>query len=137
MSVSLIQPSRGPSWLRFGLVGALNTAVGLLVIYACKWFFSIPDFAANAVGYGVSIGQSFLLNGRWTFSFEGPVGRALGRFFIVVAMAYCANFIALAALVSVVHFNGYLAQAIAVVPYVCISYFGMKHYAFASSARPA
>lgn len=68
---------RVPELGRFLSVGVVNMVVGLLVIYACKWFFQAGDLAANAIGYGVGLSTSFALNGRWTFGYRGPQGPAL------------------------------------------------------------
>lgn len=57
---------------RFVVVGLLNTAVGLGVIYGCKFFLEFGNVLANVVGYACGITVSFLLNSSWTFEYRGP-----------------------------------------------------------------
>lgn len=51
---------------RFLIVGLVNTAVGLSVIFACKALAGLGDALSNAVGYTVGLAVSFVLNRSWT-----------------------------------------------------------------------
>lgn len=53
-------------FLRFGLVGALNTTTTYLIIRLLAEAAGVP--LASAVGYAAGVAQSFLLNRFWTFS---------------------------------------------------------------------
>lgn len=123
-----------PDWsgLRYLIVGAANTLFGLFVIYGCKWLFGLGDVAANATGYGFGIALSFLLNKRWTFAYDGAALPALVRFVIVVAIAYLANLMTVVLLIAM-GVNGYLAQALGIIPYTLIGYAGSRLFAFATS----
>jgi putative flippase GtrA len=124
----------GWTWLRFALVGVLNTLAALLVIYALKYVFATPDIAANLVGYAVGLTTSYTLNRRWTFAFRGPHRDAIGRFILVTAVAYGANLALVCAAVYLFRVNSYVAQAVGVVPYTLISYFGSRFFAFAAAS---
>ena len=63
--------SRGLEPLRFALTGVVNTCVGLMFIFAAKYFLEFGDIAANALGYGVGLIVSFVLNALWTFHYAG------------------------------------------------------------------
>lgn len=65
---------------RFLSVGVANTVVGLLVIYAAKFFLRLGDVPANALGYAVGLLLSFALNSRWTFGYRGTYLPALAKF---------------------------------------------------------
>lgn len=52
--------------LRFGIVGVLNTMVGLGMIWLSMWLGAGP-ILANAIGYGLGLIVSFNLNSMWTF----------------------------------------------------------------------
>lgn len=52
---------------RFGVVGIVNTAIGLAVIYGAL-FAGLGDFASNALGYGCGLVVSFVLHRGWTFA---------------------------------------------------------------------
>ncbi len=76
---------------RFSVVGVINTAVGLAVIYGAL-FAGLGDFASNALGYGAGLIVSFALNRGWTFAGRT---RTLSRdaigFGLAWVLAYLAN----------------------------------------------
>ena len=61
-------------FLRFGVVGVLNTATAYLVIRGVAGVAALP--IASAIGYSAGMVQSFLLNRFWTFSATRPAGQA-------------------------------------------------------------
>jgi putative flippase GtrA len=121
---------RMPVLGRFLSVGALNTVVGLLVIYAAKWFWQFSDLAANATGYAVGLGLSFVLNSRWTFAYRGAQWPALVRFLGVTAAAYAMNLLTVMAAIRLGGVDGYIAQALGILPYTVTAYLGSRYIAF-------
>jgi putative flippase GtrA len=132
----LLQPvlQHLPQLGRFLSVGVLNMVVGLLVIYACKWFFHAGDVAANAIGYGAGLVNSFVLNSRWTFRFQGPQLPALIKFLIVALVAYVANLLTVMLLIRY-GVDSYLAQALGIPPYTLTTYVASKFIVFRVQAR--
>lgn len=118
------------TFLRFLLVGVLNTITGLGVIYACKWFLKFGDVNANISGYTVGLTLSFILNSRWTFRYQGPVAPAIARFFGVFLVAYFTNLAVVLTLIDGFALNSYLAQAIGIPPYTIVFYVGSRWLAF-------
>lgn len=114
--------------LRYGATGALNTLVGLAVIYGCL-ALGIGDVAANVAGYAVGLALSYFLNARWTFRFRGDHARSLPRFLGVFAVAYGANLAAL--LLARPWTNAYIAQLVGVAVYTVVGFLGSRHFAFA------
>lgn len=114
----------------------LNMVVGLLMIYACKWFFQASDLAANAIGYAVGLCTSFTLNSRWTFGYRGPQLPALIKFLLVAALAYAMNLLTVMWLVHVAGVNGYIAQALGIPPYTLTTYLASKFIVFRAPAGP-
>jgi putative flippase GtrA len=104
--------------------------VGLLVIYACKWFLSFGDVAANACGYGVGLMTSFVLNSRWTFAYRGPRLAALIKFLMVALVAYGMNLLTVWLAIHYAGINGYVAQAMGIPPYTLTSYLASKFIVF-------
>lgn len=123
-----------PQLGRFLSVGVLNMLVGLLVIYACKWFFHLDDVVANAIGYGVGLTTSFVLNSRWTFGYRGPQLPALAKFLLVAALAYAMNLLTVLVLIHHAGVNGYLAQALGIPPYTLTTYLASKFIVFRAQA---
>jgi putative flippase GtrA len=115
---------------RFLLVGIANTGAGLGVIYAAKFWGGFGDVAANVLGYGVGLALSFVLNRTWTFGHTGSRAAALGRFLVVVFVAYAANLGTVLLTIEVLHVDGYWAQPWGMIPYTLLSYLGSRHWAF-------
>ncbi len=124
------------SVLRFGVVGLLNTFAGLAIIYAAKGFFGAGDVQANATGYGAGMLLSFGLNRRWTFGHRGDAAPAFLRFAAVLGMAYFSNLLTVLSALSL-GVGGYAAQALGVIPYAAIAYFGSKHVVFVAASTAA
>jgi putative flippase GtrA len=76
---------------RFSVVGVINTAVGLAVIYGAL-FAGLGDFASNALGYGVGLVVSFVLHRGWTFAGRTrTLSRDAVGFGLAWVIAYLAN----------------------------------------------
>jgi putative flippase GtrA len=117
------------SIVRFGLTGVLNTAVGLGTIFLAKWLLGMNDTAANLLGYCIGFTVSSVLNARWTFNYSRPVITAVPKYALLIAIAYLVNLgtVHLAIACSI---NSYISQALGVIPYALITYFGAKYFVF-------
>jgi putative flippase GtrA len=125
-----------PELGRFLSVGVLNMVVGLLVIYACKWFFDANDVAANAIGYAAGLTTSFTLNSRWTFAYRGPQLPALLKFLGVALVAYAMNLLTVVMMIDHAGVNGYLAQALGIPAYTLTTYLASKFIVFRLGPGP-
>jgi putative flippase GtrA len=125
-----------PEFGRFLSVGAVNTLVGLLVIFAGKAFFGLGDVAANAVGYAVGVLLSFRLNSRWTFGYQGAQWPAFAKFLVITAVAYAANLLTVLVAIRYLGVNAYLAQAMGVPPFTLTTYLASKYLVFRVKASP-
>jgi putative flippase GtrA len=76
---------------RFGVTGAVNTALGLAVICLLDVGLGIDPKVANAVGYAVGICFSFALNRSFVFRHDGAIGISAKRYAVVVATAFLLN----------------------------------------------
>lgn len=117
-------------FVRFLVVGVANTMVGLSVIYSAKYFFHAGDVTANAIGYGVGICVSFILNSRWTFAYRGLMASAAVKFFLATAVAYAANLLTVMAAIDGFGINTYLAQALGMPVYTVVAYLASKYVVF-------
>lgn len=115
--------------VRFVLVGAGNTLIGLSVIYFGKFALGLPDVPANALGYAVGLAFSFLGNAVWTFEHRGALAPPAARYAVAFALAYGANLLSLTMLTAA-GVDGYLAQAASVVPYAAIFYLVSARFVF-------
>ncbi len=128
------KPGTGP-WIsrelfRYLSVGVANMVVGLSTIYLCMSALHAGDLGSNVLGYCAGVICSFVLNRRWTFASTGDWLPQLGRFLLVLGIAYAANIITVLALIDRFGANRYLAQALGTIPYTVIGYVGSRVFAF-------
>lgn len=75
-------------FVRYAMVGVLNTLLTLIVIFICKGVFHLNPWVSNAAGYIVGFINSFILNKTWVFkSGKGYVAEAL-KFIIGFLVCY-------------------------------------------------
>ena len=84
---------------RFGLVGVFNTLVGFGIVATLDVGFGVHPHVANAIGYGVGIVVSYLLNSRFVFRSTEQAAATAPRFLMAAAAAFVLNQI-------VLHFAG-------------------------------
>jgi len=117
------------SLVRFAIVGIANTMVGLAIIWAAKWLTGVGDVTANIIGYAFGVLISFKLNKSWTFGYNGSTGVSLVRFLVALGIAYMMNLITVIAALGL-GVNGYIAQALGILPYTAFTYFASKLFVF-------
>lgn len=133
LNTTSLLPHKGPEpavFARLLSVGAVNTLVGLGVIYACKRLLVFGDILANASGYAVGVTIAFMLNRHWTFEHRGNLRVAVLRFLAMFAIAYSMNLLCVLWTIRVAGIDGYISQAIGILPYTAISYLGSRLYEF-------
>ena len=97
------RPGRHPLWdelarfIRFGLAGVANTLAGLGIITALDLGLHVRPAIANATGYAVGVGLSFVLSREFVFRSRQPAKTAAPRFLISAAIAFAVNQAVLAA----------------------------------------
>lgn len=118
-------------FVKFGLVGALNTLLdyGLYTVFVT--FLDIHYLVANALSFGVAVTNSFILNRKWTFRQTGTNWQHEGLKYLAV---YCAGlgigegFLFL--LVDRWHFHELIAKAFVVALVLFWNYIGIRFWAF-------
>jgi dolichol-phosphate mannosyltransferase len=117
--------------LRFGAVGASGYIVNLVAFAACVHPLSINYKIASVVAFLVAVVNNFWLNRHWTFGAkqQHPMKQAL-RFFTVSVVAFGFSYVVLVSLVDGAGFDKVLAQAIAVVAAMPLSFVGQKLWSF-------
>jgi putative flippase GtrA len=118
------------SFLKYLVVGVLNSAVGLAVIFLAKWLGAMGDVPANLLGYVVGLGVSFAGNRGWTFRHTGASVPAALRFTLVIAIAYGFNLATVLLAIHALEVDSYLAQASGILPYTLFTFLGLRYYAF-------
>ena len=75
-------------FVKYCLVGVLNTLVTFGVIYLCKSFFGLNLYVSNALGYICGVINSFLCNKSWVFRSKGGYGREALKFLLGFLLCY-------------------------------------------------
>jgi len=131
----LIDGVRHPrNWLqlmRFGAVGASGYVVNLAIFAICVHPLAINYKLASVIAFLVAVVNNFWWNRHWTFAAkeDHPV-RQGARFMVVSLIAFAFSYGVLVALVDGVGIEKVLAQAIAVVCAMPLSFLGQKLWSF-------
>lgn len=125
--------SVGRQFIKFGLVGGLNTAIHY-VVFLLLLRLGTPLLLASALGYTVGLLNSFLLNRSWTFRVSGGQRRRQFVCFVVVNLvALGLNLLALELLVSEMHLAPELAQVLAIGASLVVNFIGNRWWVFRGS----
>lgn len=115
---------------RYCLVGALNTGVGLSIIFAAMGVFRLSPVVSNAVGFGAGFLVSFALNRQWTFKSTRSMQWSFPLFALICAVGYVLNLTALVAAIHILDVAPYLAQLVGVGAYAIFVFLGSRFLAF-------
>lgn len=85
-------------FVKYCLVGVLNTLVTLGVIFVSKSIIGLNPYLSNAMGYVAGVINSFLWNKNWVFHSGGSYRREAFRFLLGFAICYLAQLCAVWAL---------------------------------------
>ena len=81
-------------FVRFALVGCVNTIIDLLVLNGLLWLWPAQGTARlllfNTIAYACGALNSFVFNRYWTFQREGPPSAREGARFLLVTLAAIA-----------------------------------------------
>ncbi|MEZ5894512.1 MAG: GtrA family protein [Parvularculaceae bacterium] len=116
--------------IKYGAVGAANTALGLALIYAGMGLFHLSPSLANGIGYLIAFLFSYAVNRRWTFESDAPVAKSFPKFVAVCAAGWLLN---LGVLNAAIHFAGVnpgIAQLAGAAAYTAFVFFGSRYAAF-------
>jgi putative flippase GtrA len=131
------------SFVRFILVGIVNTIVGLSFMYlfldALGLSYWISTFCGNSIGACVS----YLLNRKFTFNSDNSVTKSVFRFIIVILACYFISYdLAKNLVVGLLNSNSFftenvktdLAVLVGTGLYTILNYFGQKLFVFSKSS---
>ncbi len=117
--------------LRFGAVGASGYVVNLVAFTVCVHLLTIDYRLASVIAFLIAVVNNFWWNRHWTFAAkqEHPFGQAV-RFFTVSLVAFGFSYVVLVSLVDGAGFDKVVAQAIAVLVAMPLSFIGQKLWSF-------
>lgn len=80
-------------FVKYGMVGVINTLITLLVIYVCKSVIGINPMVANAIGYIAGLINSFVWNKKWVFKSDNGYVKEAIKFVIGWGVCYSVQFV--------------------------------------------
>jgi putative flippase GtrA len=113
--------------LRFLVMGAANTALGLAVIFGLQLFFS--PVVANWMAFVLLAPVTFMAHRNWSFRDGGGLVRSFFRYLPVVALGYAVNRIVLERSLAQA-IEAHLAQGLAIAAYVIVTYLLLRLFVF-------
>lgn len=120
-------------FIRFILVGIVNTGFGYGIIFTCMYLAELSPELSNVIGYMIALVASYFFHRGYTFRSKQKRKAEFIRFIFVFLVAYFANLATLIILVRVVDLHAGLSQVITGVVYVGVSYLLNKFYVFRST----
>lgn len=122
-------------FVRYLMVGVINTLVTLMIIYVCKSILEINLWVSNFLGYVGGVINSFLWNKFWVFNSHshGWQGEGL-KFVIGFALCYGLQFAATWILTKYVIYDDFLVSfaGFAISGYGVATVIGMMVYTIAN-----
>ncbi len=79
-------------FLKFLLVGVLNTIIGTTIMLVSYNIFHLGYWLSSALDYSLASIVSYFLNKRFTFQYKGGTWGSLARFVINIAACYFIAF---------------------------------------------
>lgn len=112
----------------FGLVGVVNTLVGLTVFYGFLYIVGTPPGVSNVIGHCVAVCSSFFLNSKFTFNHAPSAKRAI-QFFFGFGVSLAVNLAVLHGGIEMGLSPG-IAQIPAMVTYTGVFFLMSRFYVF-------
>ena len=134
-------------FVRFALVGCVNTIIDLLVLNGLLWLWPAQGTARlllfNTIAYVCGALNSFVFNRYWTFQREGPPNAREGaRFLLVTLAAIACNDLILWLMRNILHpvhltptLWTNVSKVVAIGSTVLLSYLGMRLWVFVQSSH--
>ncbi len=126
----------GVQFIKFGIVGVLNTVVQFGVFFVLFRSLAFPMLVASGLGYIAGIVNSYFVNRVWTFEIEErKTTREFIRFALVSVIAMGMNLSALKILVAEFGLVPEIGQVLAIGFSMTINFAGNKWWTFRESTR--
>lgn len=121
-------------FIKFSLVGVLNTAIHYGVFYVLYSFGGFYHLLASGIGFCVAVVHSYILNKLWTFKRRGsPVRQEFSKFFVVNIVSLGVNLAGMAILVELLSVDPRIAQLVTIGITLVINFLGNKFWTFAAN----
>ena len=117
-------------FIKFGLVGVLNTIITLSIIFVFMKLFNVSYILSNVIGYLFGFINSFILNKIWTFKSKKSIGSESFFFVLIFIICYFIQLAFLIILKEKLLVKPEYAQIISMIFYSIINFTGNKFITF-------
>jgi len=119
-------------FIKFALVGVVNTLINLAVLYILTEFFSVYYILSSFLAFLVAVTNSFILNTLWTFKsdIKNKTATKYSKFFIVSVVTALFNILFLYVFTEFVGLWYMLSQFIAIALTLMMNFIGNKFWTF-------
>lgn len=119
-------------FLKFAVVGCINTLINLFVLYVLTEFFGIYYLISAVFAFVVAVGNSFVMNKLWTFEekFKDNTLKKSIKFYLVSIAALLVNLFFLYFFTEIIGFYYLLSQIFAIAISLWINFLGNKFWTF-------
>ena len=119
-------------FIRFAIVGVLNTLIHLSILYFLTEYLHIYYILSSLIGFSLAVTNSFILNTIWTFkkNIREKAGFRYTKFFVISTLAAVIN---LALLYLITEFLGVwyiLSQIVATGFSLVVNFIGNKYWTY-------
>lgn len=120
------------TFIKFGLVGVLNTAIDFAV-FALLTFFGLPYLISQCISYGCGVLNSYIVNRSWTFQQENKADRReFGKFVFVNVLTLAITSALLAAFYQGLGLPLLAGKLAATILGVLVNFAGSRFWVFKS-----
>lgn len=119
-------------FLKFGIVGVINTCIHLAVLFILVNYFSVWYILASFLAFLIAVTNSFIWNTLWTFNkkiHEKTVLR-FGKFFSLSAITALSNLFFLYLFTEFFGIYYMISQIIAIALTLMINFIGNKFWTY-------
>lgn len=116
-------------------IGALNTALGYIIIFGMMYGVGLDPIGSNVLGYSCCLVLSFILNKKFTFKSKHPLREELPRFLISFTISYSINLLTVYALFYFFDAYGWVSQLAGGFVYVLMFYYLSQVYVFQNKRK--
>ena len=119
-------------FIKFALVGVVNTLINLVVLYVLTEFFGVYYIISAIFAFIVAVTNSFVMNKCWTFNekINHKTKTRYVKFFIVSLIALLVNLVLLYSFTELWKIHYMLSQIIAVFFSLWVNFIGNKIWTF-------
>lgn len=118
-------------FIKFSLVGVLNTAIDYGVFYGLYEFVGIHYVLASGIGFCLAVTNSYICNKHWTFKSRGAdVRREFLKFFVVNIVSLSINLACMAILVELFSLYPQVAKLVTIGITLAVNFTGNKFWTF-------